>query len=824
MSNDAPGFQIINNAEVDQDGLIERAVIPLRDQVIYPSMVSPLPIFSQQSLEIVRAALADNQTLIALAERDIVFEKPTTENLYSVGTELALGQLMQTSARTVMVLAQGRRRLEIAGIVKTEPYLVVKARPLHDTITDAPKIPGLQQAVIDLFKHHLEFNDSIPTDVGEYLLNIDQPGLLADLIAATIEIDSEERQHILELIDVNERLEHIAILLGQQLSSQEMQSELNHQTQQEMARTQREAFLREQMRVIQTELGEMDIFQQELDELRLSIAQANLPEEIHTRALHELSRLAMMPPIAPETGIIRTYLDWIVELPWTTHTEDNLDIENARQTLDEDHHGLPKVKDRILEHIAVRKLAADKMKNPILCFVGPPGVGKTSVGKSIARALGREFVRVSLGGIRDESEIRGHRRTYIGAMPGRIIQTMRRAGTANPVFMLDEIDKLSADYRGDPSAALLEVLDREQNNAFSDHYLEVPFDLSQVMFIATANDLYPMSPALEDRLEIIEFTGYTEEEKIAISRQFLIPAQLEAHGLSDARIRFDTTALQTLIREYTYEAGVRNLDREIANILRKIARLKAEEKRHPKRITSNKVAEFLGPAQVNPTRANTEDAIGLVTGLVWTSGGGDIQTIEVSIVPGKGAITMTGQLGEVLQESAQTAMSYMRARATDLDVPHDDFENYDVHIHMPEGAVPKDGPSAGITLATAIISAFTERPVRANYAMTGEITLRGKVLPIGGVKEKVLAAQRNRIPNVILPAQNKKDLVDIPKNVLRSIKIGFVDDMQDVMDTILLDAPEERQRDKDKPQEESDSEAETTETNGIRKRKKVAER
>jgi ATP-dependent Lon protease len=495
-------------------------------------------------------------------------------------------------------------------------------------------------------------------------------------------------------------------------------------------------------------------------------------------------------------------------LPWAQQSEDNLDLTHAQRVLDAEHFGLPKVKERILEYIAVRKLAASKMSSPVLCFVGPPGVGKTSLGKSIATALGREFVRVSLGGVRDEAEIRGHRRTYIGALPGRVIQTMRRAGTVNPVFILDEIDKLGMDFRGDPAASLLEVLDPEQNSAFSDHYLEVPYDLSKVIFITTANELDPIPPALQDRLEIIEFPGYTEEEKLAIARQFLVPKQMDSHGLSHLKVTFDKPALKMLIRSYTYEAGVRNLNREIASVSRKIARLVAEKKPYPSRITVRRVGDYLGPPHYLGTLLNEEDAMGIATGLVWTAYGGDVQIIEVSILPGKGTLLMTGQLGDVLQESAQAALSYMRSRADEFDVPHDDFESYDVHVHMPEGSVPKDGPSAGVTLATAIISAFTERMVRSNYAMTGEITLRGKILPVGGIKEKVLAARRARIKNIILPTQNRKDLLDVSKEALDDLHIYFVDNMQQVLDRVLLAAPPGgRKRDATRKEDEKDTEA-----------------
>ncbi|MBN1312130.1 MAG: endopeptidase La, partial [Anaerolineae bacterium] len=550
-----------------------------------------------------------------------------------------------------------------------------------------------------------------------------------------------------------------------------------------------EMFLREQMRVIQSELGEADLFQQEVGELQERLAQTAMPQSTRDKAARELSRLAGMPPMAPEVGIIRTYLDWILELPWENQSEDNLDIQHVAHVMEEEHYGLEKAKERILEHIAVRKLAPDKMRSPILCFVGPPGTGKTSIGKSIAKALGREFVRVSLGGVRDEAEIRGHRRTYIGALPGRIIQTMRRAGTVNPLFMLDEIDKLGNDFRGDPSAALLEVLDPEQNHAFSDHYLEVDYDLSKVMFVTTANYIDPIPPALKDRLEIIEFPGYIEEEKLHIASKFLIPKELEAHGLADKGVRVDTEALKTIIREYTYEAGVRNFEREIANLFRKVARRVAEERTYPRRITRERLPKYLGPPRIPAPLLNDDDEVGVALGVSWTEAGGDVLPVEVTLMPGKGSLTLTGQLGDIMQESAQAALSYTRSRAADLDIKDDVFENTDIHIHLPEGAIHKDGPSAGVTLAITLISAFTGRPVRHDVAMTGEITLRGRVLPVGGIKEKVLAAHRVDIFDVVLPAKNEKDLVEIPRKARKDLNFILVERMDEVIDVVLLPTP-----------------------------------
>ena len=800
-------FYHIPEAEPDSDGLITCPVVPTGGMVIYPHVVAPLFIDTKRALQAAEIAIDNDQTVIGLAQHDFSQHNPGPDALYEVGIEMALGRILRMPDDTNSVLAQGRRRVEIVEFTQVDPYLIARARIIEEENEPTPAKQAMMKAVINLFKRTIDLNASIPEELLIYAMNADDPGLLADLVTSTLSLDVEERQQVLEMLDDGERLNHVAMLLGKELSVLELEDEISNRVQQEMESSQREVYLREQMRVIQTELGEGDYYQQELDTVRTQIASANLPGQIHDRAMKELSRLAIMPPAAPEVGIIRSYIDWLTALPWSKESEDNLDVLNARRVLDAEHYGLPKVKDRILEHIAVRKLAGDKMKSPILCFVGPPGVGKTSMGKSIAKALGREFVRVSLGGVRDEAEIRGHRRTYIGALPGRIIQTMKHAGTINPIFMLDEIDKLGSDFRGDPADSLLEALDPEQNAAYSDHYLEAPYDLSKVMFITTANDLDPLPAALLDRLEVIEFPGYIEEEKLAIAQQFLIPRQLDTHGLGEMRLHFEQAALEMMIREYTYEAGVRNLNREIANVCRKIARLIAEEKRYPHVIKQDHIGRFLGPPYYLNLRTLEEDAVGVATGLVWTYGGGDITLIEVSILPGKGGLTMTGNLGDVMQESAQTALSYVRSRAEDFDLPADDFENYDVHVHIPEGAVPKEGPSAGITLATAILSAYTERMVRSSFAMTGEITLRGKVLPVGGIREKVMAARRARIYNIILPEANRKDLVELSRKALRDLNIVFVDNMQQVIDQVLLPPPPEgRRRDANREQEQDEAE------------------
>lgn len=799
-------FESVPNAEEDETGLVEQPVVILRGLVMYPNLIMPVSLNDDRALAAATYAIGAGETVIGITLKDSSIDDPKPENIYQIGTELVLGRILPLPDNRLSALAQGRRRVEVVEFTRTEPYIMARARIVEEEISNPDEVDILAQTVANLFQNTAELSDSLSDEIVNYALSIDDPIWLAYFVGSTLTLSLEERQNILEITDMASKLRQIATLLSRELDMLELKDEIAGQIQQEIARNQREIYLREQMRAIQTELGEEDFFQQEINDVRVQIESAGLTPEAQDRALKEMARLAMMSPMAPEVGIIRTYLDWLVSIPWSKQSEDNLDLKRAQTILDEEHYGLPKIKDRILEHIAVRKLAPEKMKTPILCFLGPPGVGKTSLGQSIATALGREFVRVSLGGVRDEAEIRGHRRTYIGAMPGRIIQTMRRAGTINPVFMLDEIDKLGADFRGDPAAALLEVLDPEQNREYSDHYLDIPYDLSKVMFITTANDLYPLPPALLDRLEVIDFPGYTEEDKYDIARRFLIPKQLEAHGLEQTGIKFETGGLQTLIRDYTYEAGVRNLNREIANVCRKIARLVAEGKPHPKRLTSELTVKFLGPPEYISLRANEVDSVGVATGLAWTSGGGDILTIEVSVLPGKGTLMLTGQLGEVMQESAQTAMSYMRSRAADLDVPSDDFENYDVHVHLPEGAVPKDGPSAGVTLACAIISAFTERKIRSDYAMTGEITLRGKILAVGGIKEKVLAARRAKIMNILLPAHNRKDLVDITPRALRGLNINFVENMQQVMDLILLDPPAEgRQRDRDREKEGDDN-------------------
>jgi ATP-dependent Lon protease len=699
--------------------------------------------------------------------------------------EMAVGRLLSMPDGSSSALVQGRRRVQILEFTKLKPVMKVRARVINEPLIADRETQALMRSALDLFDTCVQLDRSIPEEAHLFALNISEPGWLADMIATAVAIKMEERQTLLMMPEPAKRLARINSLLAQEVDVLELEEDIHNRVQSEVDHSQREFYLREQMKAIQTELGEGDIFMRDVAEIRLKVEAANLPEEAKTTALKEIERLLQMPPMAPEVGIIRTYVDWIVELPWSTCTDDKLDVRNASKILERDHYGLKKAKDRILEYIAVRSLHPKKERQPILCFVGPPGTGKTSLGRSISEALGRKFVRLSLGGVRDEAEIRGHRRTYIGALPGRIIQTIKRAGTANPLFMLDEIDKLGADFRGDPSSALLEVLDPEQNNSFSDHYLELPFDLSRVMFITTANYLGTIPPALLDRMEVIEFPGYIEEEKLFIADRFLIPRQLEENGIDDIGLKFDPEAMKRLIREYTYEAGVRNLEREIGQVCRKIARTKAEGKKYPNEVTGSLVEKYLGPPQFFLTEAERKDEVGVATGLAWTENGGEIMFIEVAILEGKGNLQITGQVGDVMQESAQAALSYLKSRAGVLGIDIEVFERLDIHLHLPEGAIPKDGPSAGITLCTAMVSAFTGRPIYKHLAMTGEITLRGRVLPIGGAREKLLAAYRVGIKTVLIPERNLKDLIDVPKIARDALKIIPVTNMDQVLQQAL---------------------------------------
>ncbi len=799
----------IPNREPDEDGIIEAAVLPLRDLVVFPRMVSPIFVGREGSLLAVQEAQHKEQTVIGLTQHDADLDNPGPDDFLPVGVEMAVGRLLQMPDGSHSALVQGRRRVEIVEFIRTKPYLMVRARVVPEMQTADRQTQALMRSVLDLFERCVQLDRSIPEEAHLFALNISEPSWLADMIATSLSLNYEAKQSLLLLLDARGRLQALNKILAQEVDVLELEDEIHSRVQSEVDKSQREYYLREQMRQIQNELGEGDIFTRDATELKKKVEAAVLPDEAKMVALKELERLNQMPPMAPEVGIIRTYIDWIVELPWSHISPDNLDVKNAAKVLERDHYGLKKAKERILEYIAVRSLKPKKERQPILCFVGPPGVGKTSLGRSIAESLGRKFVRVSLGGVRDEAEIRGHRRTYIGALPGRIIQTMKRAGTSNPLFMLDEIDKLYSDFRGDPASAMLEVLDPEQNYAFSDHYLELPFDLSKVMFVTTANTLGNIPAPLLDRMEVIEFPGYIEEEKLEIATRYLIPRQIEENGVDGLGLVFEPDALRRIIREYTYEAGVRNLEREIGRVCRKVARMKAEGRKYPTIVTAESIEKFLGPQQVFQPEAELNDEVGVVTSLAWTENGGEIMPVEVAVLEGKGGLQMTGQMGEVMQESGQAALTYIKSRAVPLRIDFEVFERMDIHVHMPEGGIPKDGPSAGITMATAIVSALTGRPVFRHVGMTGEITLRGRILPIGGVREKVLAAHRAGLKTVLLPEKNLKDLVDLPKAAKTDLKIIPVKHMDEVLQLALspkaiMEPPRPRRQPKDDSQDEGE--------------------
>jgi ATP-dependent Lon protease len=799
----------VPSRDPDEQGLIDAPVLPLRDLVVFPRMVSPIFVGREASLLAIQEAQAKNRTVIGLVQRDPELEDPKPADFLSIGIEIAVGRLLSMPDGSSSALVQGRRRLEVVEYIRQKPYTRVRARPVYEVPAADRQTQALMRSVLDLFDKVVQLDRSIPEEAHVFAMNISEPGWLADMIATSLSLNFEARQGLLTLLDPRGRLQALNKILAQELDVLELQDEIHSRVRNEVDKTQREYYLREQMRQIQNELGEGDVFSRDAAELKRRIQVAELPEEPRAVAMKELERLNQMPPMAPEIGTIRTYIEWIIDLPWTMGTPDDLDVRHAARVLERDHYGLKKAKERILEYIAVRSLKPKKERQPILCFVGPPGTGKTSLGRSIAEALGRKFVRVSLGGIRDEAEIRGHRRTYIGALPGRILQTMKRAGTINPLFMLDEIDKLYSDFRGDPASAMLEVLDPEQNNAFSDHYLEMPYDLSKVMFVTTANYLGPIPPALLDRMEVIEFPGYIEDEKLEIATRYLIPRQIEENGVGEIGLHFEPAALKRIIREYTFEAGVRNLEREIGRIIRKVARLKAEARKFPAVIAPANIEKFLDPPQYIPPEMEKADEVGVAQSLAWTENGGEIMPVEVAVLEGKGSLQMTGQLGDVMQESAQAGLTYIKSRAAALGIDMDVFERMDIHLHIPEGAIPKDGPSAGITIATAMISALTGRPAFRQVGLTGEITLRGRVLPIGGVREKVLAAHRAGLKTVVLPEKNLKDLHDVPKAVKADLKMVPVKHMDQVLEVALgrqavIEPPRPRKRLDDAAEPRSD--------------------
>jgi ATP-dependent Lon protease len=771
--------QVVNQAEAVLPGTLP--ILPLREAVVFPESMTPLAIGQERSIRLVDEAVAGDRTIALVTARSAEDEPQSAEDLYEVGVSAVVHKMIRVPDGTLRVLVQGLRRVRLEELEQTEPYLAGRFVEVPDVVGSEKEVEALARNVEALFGRIIALVPYLPEELQLAAANAGAPGTLANLIASTMRLKTAEKQELLETANVEERLRRLTVILNRELEVFELGTKIQSQVQSEMEKSQREYFLRQQLKAIQEELGEGDEQQAEIAELRAKIEEAQLPEEADKQARRELDRLAKLPPAAAEYGVIRTYLEWILSLPWNTTTEDDLDLERARQVLDEDHYDLEKIKDRIIEQLAVSKLKQD-VSGPILCFVGPPGVGKTSLGQSIARTLGRRFVRISVGGVRDEAEIRGHRRTYIGAMPGTIIRALRDAGSKNPVFMIDEIDKMGADWRGDPSSAMLEVLDPAQNSSFRDHYLDLPFDLSQVLFICTANQLEPIPPPLRDRMEIIGLSGYTEDEKVGIAKRYLVPRQLEAHGLQPGQLTFTEKGLRLVIREYTREAGVRELERQIAALCRKAAREVAESKRQRARVDERKVRAWLGrrryPSEV---RKRTSEP-GVATGLAVTPVGGDVLFVEATAMPGRGRLIVTGQIGDVMKESAQAALSWVRGHARDLGLESDWFEGRDVHIHVPAGAVPKDGPSAGIAMSTALASLAMGKAVSEDVAMTGEITLTGQVLPIGGVKEKVLAAQRAGISTVILPKENEGDLDDLPAEVPKTMRFLPVDSVDEVIE------------------------------------------
>jgi ATP-dependent Lon protease len=762
-------------------------ILPVRDVVIFPYMILPLFVGRDVSIKAIEHAVGENKMIMLVSQKDVNVETPSREDLYTVGTVGTILRMLKLPDGRLKILVQGISKARITNFIQTEPFYigeiekVIEQKQAEMTL----EVEALMRNVKELVDKSLTLGKTFLPDIIVLIENIDDPGRLADLVASNLGLKADQAQALLEQTDPVRRLKKISEILNREVELLLVQQKIQSDVKGEIDKTQREYFLREQLKAIQRELGEIDEKTEEIMELRKKIEKAKMPEKVAKEAIKQINRLEKMHPDSAEAGTIRTYVDWLVELPWSKSSKDMLDLKKAKKVLDEDHYDLEKVKERILEYLGVRKLK-EKMKGPILCFVGPPGVGKTSLGKSIARSLGREFYRMSLGGMRDEAEIRGHRRTYVGAMPGRIIQGIKTAGKNNPVFMLDEVDKIGMDFRGDPASALLEVLDPEQNYSFVDHYLGVPFDLSNVMFITTANLMDPIPSPLRDRMEIITLSGYTAEEKIGIAKNYHIPKQLKEHGITDRNLKINDSALFQVITYYTREAGVRNLEREIANLCRKVARKIAEGKVGKYVISSKNLSKYLGVPKYLPEEEIKKDEVGVSTGLAWTETGGDIIYIEATIMKGKGSLTLTGQLGDVMKESAHAALSYIRSRAKILGINNSLFSQYDIHIHVPAGAIPKDGPSAGITMATAIASVYTGRPVHKSIAMTGEVTLRGKVLPIGGLKEKTLAAKRMGIKKIIIPKRNEKDLEDIPKYVKKDMQFIAVEDMDEVLKNALI--------------------------------------
>ncbi|MDD5243793.1 MAG: endopeptidase La [Syntrophorhabdaceae bacterium] len=762
----------------------ELPILPLRGTVAYPDLVMPLIVGREKSIRLVDDAMSRDKMIAIITQKNPDIEDPEIEDLYTVGTVATIMKMVKMVDGSQRVVVQGLCRCKLVEFTDREPNLRAKVLPIFEEYLKDIEIDAMYINLKNLYRKAIEMAPYLSSELTQIATKVESPGNLADLIASTININVTEKQEILERLDLKERLKKVTIFLNREVETLELSSKIQSHVKEGIDKTQREYYLREQLKAIQKELGDTDDRLSEVDESRKKIIDAKMPDDVRKVAEKELDRLSKMSTMSAEYTVSRTYLDWLTELPWAKATEDNLDINSANTILDEDHYNLVKVKKRILEYLAVRKLKAD-MKGPILCFVGPPGVGKTSLGKSIARALGRKFMRMSLGGIRDEAEIRGHRRTYVGALPGRIIQGIKKAGSNNPIFMLDEVDKIGMDFRGDPSSALLEVLDPEQNWSFSDHYLEVTFDLSKVMFIATANMLDTVPPALKDRMEVLELPGYTEEEKLMIAKQFLIPKERFEHGLNEDLIEFEDEALKVIIRSYTRESGVRNLEREIAAICRSVAKDVAQGKTEKQVITGDSIHGYLGPIKFFAEVAERTKYSGVATGLAWTPTGGDILFIESTKMRGKGTLSLTGQLGDVMKESAQAALSYIRSKANDYQIAEDFFEKNDLHVHVPQGAIPKDGPSAGVTMLVSLVSLLTDKPVRNDVAMTGEITLRGLVLPVGGIKQKVLAAKRAGIKSVLLPKLNEKDLEEVPESIKENMDFKFIERMDEAVNICL---------------------------------------
>jgi ATP-dependent Lon protease len=762
-------------------------LLPLRDIVIFPFMVTPLFVARDKSIQALEEATKNDKVIFLATQKEPQVDDPVCDDVYAVGTVGEIIQLLKLPDGTIKVLVEGKQRSRIATWSATEEVIFVKTGAIPDAeVVETSELEALIRSVVELFEAYVGLSKKIPSEVAASVAGTQEPGRLSDTIAAHLSLKVQEKQDLLACFDPVQRLETLAELIAREVEILEIEKKIRTRVKGQMERSQKEYYLNEQMRAIQKELGESDEFKAELAELEERVKQARMPGETHQRALSELRKLRLMSPSSAEATVVRNYIDWLVALPWKKKTRDRRDLDRAEDILERDHYGLEKVKERILEYLAVQALVR-KIKGPILCLVGPPGVGKTSLGQSIAHALGRKFARISLGGLRDEAEIRGHRRTYIGAMPGKIVQCMRKVGVRNPVFLLDEIDKVSSDFRGDPSSALLEVLDPEQNANFGDHYLEVEYDLSDVMFIATANSLHSVARPLLDRMEVIRIEGYTEDEKLNIAQRYLVEKQLRSHGLAADQVDFSDEAVYRIIRNYTREAGVRNLEREIANICRKIARqvVKAGDKKRHYRVDDPSVKEYLGVARFDHGNKEEKNAVGLATGLAWTEVGGELLTIETTVLPGQGKLIVTGKLGEVMQESAKAALSYIRSRWRELQLDRDFYHKVDIHIHVPEGAIPKDGPSAGITMATALASALTGREIDRNLAMTGEITLRGRVLAIGGLKEKLLAAKRARIDRVLIPEENRKNLEDVPAVILEALDVVPVTHMDQVLEEAL---------------------------------------